>query len=171
MMSTQQYVDCSGPYGNGGCQGGFMVWCWEYNYSHMQISESSYPYYGYERSCTDDRGYDYYVDQIIMTGTSEQEMINNTYISVQSVGVAASTSYFNSYSSGILTDANACTTNLDHAVNIVGYGGSGTPYWIVRNSWGSSWGESGYVRIKRGPYPGVCGINMDVTYPVTSQSV
>lgn len=56
------------------------------------------------------------------------------------------------YRSGILDDATDCTDNtVDHGVNIVGYGTSNNiPYWIMRNSWGTSWGESGYARIKRG---------------------
>ena len=74
---------------------------------------------------------------------------------------------FFSYSSGII-DSN-CGTALDHAVTVVGYGAqNGIPYWIVKNSWGASWGENGYVRIKRdltNGGAGVCGINLLVSYP------
>lgn len=83
-----------------------------------------------------------------------------------SIAIAASSTYFQSYQSGILTDATACTTDLDHAVNIVGYNTqSSTPYWIVRNSWGIDWGEAGYVNIAMTDGLGVCGINMEASYP------
>uniref|UniRef100_A0AC34R2H7 Peptidase C1A papain C-terminal domain-containing protein n=1 Tax=Panagrolaimus sp. JU765 TaxID=591449 RepID=A0AC34R2H7_9BILA len=67
-----------------------------------------------------------------------------------------------SYTGGILTNKNDCTTTaVDHAVVVVGYGvANNIPYWIVRNSWGTSWGEQGYVRIQRG----INYCNME-TYP------
>lgn len=65
-----------------------------------------------------------------------------------SIAVAAGNNYFMSYSSGIL-DTNGCPSSIDHAVNMVGWGVSdaGKEYWIVRNSWGTTWGENGYIRI------------------------
>ena len=86
-----------------------------------------------------------------------------------SIAIEADTKYFQFYSSGVLTD-NECGTNLDHGVLIVGYGtdvGTNTPYWIVKNSWGPTWGESGYVRIKRSLLTddaGVCGIAMSASF-------
>lgn len=66
----------------------------------------------------------------------------------------------------MLTNATACTTDLDHAVNIVGYNTHfEPPYWIVRNSWGADWGEAGYVNIAMTDGFGVCGINMEASYP------
>ena len=64
-----------------------------------------------------------------------------------SIALDAGKSVFQLYRSGIL-NSSSCGTTLNHAVVIVGYGTSGsTPYWLVRNSWGSSWGEAGYIRI------------------------
>jgi len=60
-----------------------------------------------------------------------------------------------------------CTTSLDHGILIVGYGvetdifDQTMPYWIVKNSWGEDWGESGYLRIERGT--GKCGLNQYVS--------
>ena len=76
---------------------------------------------------------------------------------------------FQYYKSGII--AYNCGTQLNHAVLIVGYGVSyaGTPYWLVKNSWGTWWGESGYVRIIRKMDvndAGVCGILSLNSYPV-----
>lgn len=66
---------------------------------------------------------------------------------------------FRSYESGIMTSG--CGHNLDHAIEIVGYGSQGnTDYFIVKNSWGNWWGEAGYVRIA----PDQCGITL---YPQT----
>jgi len=57
---------------------------------------------------------------------------------------------------------------LDHGVVVVGYGDDGkNPYWIIRNSWGSSWGEKGYIRVKRvSNGAGVCGVNLAASYPI-----
>lgn len=84
---------------------------------------------------------------------------------VLAVAVSAGTTYFKTYTSGILTSS-ACGTAVDHAVNIIGWGYNTTAgsYWIVRNSWGTSWGLSGYVNIGWGTNPGICGINSYVGY-------
>jgi len=78
-----------------------------------------------------------------------------------SVAIQANTSVFQSYSSGIITAGSGCGVNLDHAVAAVGYDFSDTiPHYLVRNSWGASWGESGYVKIEATDGSrGVCGIN------------
>lgn len=63
-----------------------------------------------------------------------------------------------------------CGTYLDHGVAVVGYEetSEGIKYWIVKNSWGSDWGENGYIRIQRREAEGLCGINMMASYPLKS---
>jgi len=91
-------------------------------------------------------------------------LLNAVALRPVSVSVEADQAAWQSYKSGIITSN--CGTTLDHAVNIVGYNNTGdTPYWIVRNSWGTSWGEKGYIRILISSGSGVCGINMFPMYP------
>ena len=66
-----------------------------------------------------------------------------------SVAIEADTKIFQFYKSGVIT-GNECGTNLDHGVLLVGYGEENdTLYWLVKNSWGSDWGDNGYVKILR----------------------
>jgi C1A family cysteine protease len=83
-----------------------------------------------------------------------------------SVAIEADQQCFQFYSGGVLSDP-SCGTTLDHGVLVVGYGtdaATNTPYWIVKNSWGASWGEAGYIRLIRGTNE--CGIAADASYPV-----
>lgn len=80
------------------------------------------------------------------------------------VAINASSYAFQTYSSGVLT--NNCSTSCNHAVTLVGYNSdAATPYWIVRNSWGSSWGASGFIWMQQTNGKGQCGINTQVNYP------
>jgi C1A family cysteine protease len=86
-----------------------------------------------------------------------------------SIAIEADTKVFQLYSSGVLTGS-ACGTNLDHGVLIAGYGEeNGIKYWLVKNSWSTSWGADGYLKIERSDSTndaGVCGIAMQPSFPV-----
>lgn len=85
-----------------------------------------------------------------------------------SVSIEADQSVFQHYTSGVI-NSSACGTNLDHAVLAVGYVQSGSSvYYIVKNSWGTGWGESGYVNIMGGYGAGTCGIQSDPSIPYTN---
>jgi C1A family cysteine protease len=84
-----------------------------------------------------------------------------------SVLVEADRSVFQQYSGGIM-NSSLCGTNLDHATAVVGYGSSsGVDYWIMRNSWGSWWGDQGYMKIQQVEGKGICGVQQS-TYTVTT---
>ena len=84
-----------------------------------------------------------------------------------SVAIDSRSHAFQLYSSGVFTGP--CGADINHGVTIVGYGTEedGTKYWLVKNSWGSSWGENGYIKIQRdvGDKEGLCGIAMQASYP------
>jgi cathepsin L len=84
------------------------------------------------------------------------------------VAVAAGNNVFRNYESGIVTEDDGCPTRVDHAIVAVGYGYEGTQgYYIVRNSWNTTWGDQGYIKIGMADGKmGVCGINQDVYYPI-----
>jgi C1A family cysteine protease len=87
---------------------------------------------------------------------------------VVSVGIQGSQPIFLQYKGGIFNSPE-CGTKLDHVVNVVGYGNeNGQDYWIVRNSFGTQWGEQGYIRFAMQEGQGVCGINMKGTFPMTN---
>jgi C1A family cysteine protease len=99
-------------------------------------------------------------DQISLKGAVAQQPV--------SIAIEADTKYFQSYSSGVLTST-SCGQNLDHGVLIVGYGTeNGIKYWLVKNSWSTSWGDQGYVKIARSESTndaGICGIAMQTSFP------
>lgn len=85
-----------------------------------------------------------------------------------SIGVEADKKVFHHYVGGVIDDSAGCGTEIDHAVLVVGYNATGPlPYWIVKNSWGESWGESGYVRLGMNSdnKEGMCAILARPLYP------
>merc|ERR1712146_449427 len=91
----------------------------------------------------------------------EDQLAAAVSIGPVSVAIEADQAGFQHYTSGVFDGK--CGTSLDHGVLVVGYSDD---YWIVKNSWGKSWGEEGYIRLKRGvDKKGMCGITMQASYP------
>ena len=173
-LSEEFLVDCASGVGyyNMGCNGGQPDSAFKYMINNGQCTEASYPYKagvtktaGTCQKCTS-AGVSFSSCSDV---TPKDQVALAAAVSKQPVAVAieADTRYFQSYSGGIL-DSTSCGTNLDHAVEIVGYGSqNGVDYWIVRNSWSSSWGEGGYVRIKKTSSTndiGICGIAAEPSF-------
>jgi len=133
--------------------------------------ESSYPYEG-----TSGGGCQFNPSLVVakfngyvnVTSGSETALQAASAQFVISVGIDASSMGFQFYSTGVYTDNQCGNTEaaLDHGVTVVGYGTlSGQKYWIVKNSWGASWGMQGYILMAR-DRKNMCGIATDATYPL-----
>ena len=166
-FAEQQLVDCAGfRYGNYGCNGGLQENAYDYYESHDAIEESNYPYTARDGSCADPSGAgDVSATGYVMVDSNSTAIKSAIAQQPVNVAVAAGNYHFQSYSGGILM-ADGCPTRIDHAILAVGYGSeNGTEYYIVKNSWGTSWGEQGYIRMEITEGKGTCGINQNVAYP------
>ncbi|PWA87626.1 senescence-specific cysteine protease SAG39 [Artemisia annua] len=170
-LSEQELVDCNRNEKCEGCVGGFKDNAFEYIVKNKGInSETGYPYLGADGICNTTMEA---VHAAIITGHEMVPANNETAlrlaVSKQPVSVAidASSDAFMSYRSGVFTGD--CGTDLDHEVAVVGYGTyiDGMKYWLVKNSWGTSWGDNGYMMMQRdiNATEGLCGIAIDAAYP------
>ena len=171
-LSEQQLVDCSTTYGNAGCNGGMMDFAFDYVETTNLCTEEAYPYTAEDDTCSIDTCES---DGIQISGCIDVTTNNQTAlkeavnIGPVSIAIEADTATFQFYSDGIIT-SDRCGTNLDHGVLIVGYGTEDDQdYWLVKNSWGDTWGDEGYVKIARTDNvsdEGICGIAMSASFPV-----
>ena len=166
-LSEQELVDCD-HLGSAGCNGGSMEGAFEWYKSNKAELESDYGYTAKNGTCKETS----YTGQFNSTGyksitaNSSSALMASIQTGPTSVAIEADKRTFQSYTSGIL-NSTACGTNLDHGVLAVGYGTeNGQDYYLVKNSWGSSWGDNGYVKIANtGNGDGICGIQMGAVRP------
>ena len=167
-LSEQQLVDCGASTGNHGCNGGWMDFAFQYikNNGGLDLT-SDYPYTAIGGNCHAKE----HTAKANLKGFSDVNKNNCgqliSALNKQPVSVAIAANAIMSYSSGVFENAN-CGTGLNHGVTAVGYGSDqGEGYYIVRNSWGASWGEKGYIRMSRKVQAstGICGICMAASYP------
>jgi len=155
-LSEQQLVDCSGGYGNHGCNGGLMESAFKWVIANGGIcAESAYAYTARDGTCK--TGCQKVATASSYARVSATESALKTAVANGPVAVAieADQMGFQFYSGGVFDGA--CGTRLNHGVLAVGYGNdSGKDYWLVKNSWGTSWGEQGYIRMVMGKNQ--CGI-------------
>jgi C1A family cysteine protease len=151
-LSEQQLVDCAGSVGCQGCGGGWASRALQWLQSNGgSVSRSAYPYTARDGSCK--RGLSVAAR---VTGVSGVSNAKNAIASGPVAVYVQAQSGFMSYGGGIF---DGVCGQYDHAVTAVGWGVSGsTEYWIIRNSWGSGWGESGHIRVK---INGNCRITFD----------
>jgi C1A family cysteine protease len=129
-------------------------------------SESAYPYVASTGTCHSSPSVASISSYVDVTVGSEVDLKAALSLGPVSAGLEADQQAFQFYSGGILSD-NTCGTNVNQGVLVVGFGTdtvSNTQYWIVKNSWGTSWGEAGYARLKYGVNQ--CGISLYASYPV-----
>lgn len=176
-LSEQQLVDCSTSYGNEGCNGGLMDWGFKYAHDHPMCAEADYSYTGRDGKCQDDddslcgsSGFsvDTFVDVTPESQSALQEAVAQQPVSI---GVCAEGLGWQFYFGGIVKYL--CGTCQDHGVLLVGYDhgkslfSGETDYWIIKNSWGSGWGEKGYIRVAaQESGKGTCGVMESPSYPV-----
>ena len=140
-----------------------------YAEKHGQMLEADYPYTARDGTCkyVASKGKVDVKSILTVQKQSVPQLQAAIAAGPVSVTIEADRTVFQMYTSGIL-DSTACGTNLDHAVTAVGYGTeNGVAYYLVRNSWGASWGEKGYIKIAAVPGAGICGIQQVSVYPKT----
>jgi C1A family cysteine protease len=167
-LSEQQLIDCSAAQGNKGCNGGDMDQAFNYVIKHKGIcAEDAYPFVAKQgtcRKCTSVAHVSGFKD---VTPNSEDALQAAAAQQPVSIAIEADQHVFQFYSTGVLDSAD-CGTNLDHAVLLAGYGSDGgKDFWLVKNSWGPTWGMAGYIQIVRnvgpsGTHPLLCG-GLDVS--------
>uniref|UniRef100_K3W7R0 Peptidase C1A papain C-terminal domain-containing protein n=1 Tax=Globisporangium ultimum (strain ATCC 200006 / CBS 805.95 / DAOM BR144) TaxID=431595 RepID=K3W7R0_GLOUD len=165
-LSEQELVDCDNN-GDMGCNGGLMDHAFEWIEDNGGIcSDTEYEYHAQQSTCR--------TCKEIVKVTGFQDVNPNDEHALQvavaqqpvSVAIEADQRAFQFYKSGVFNLT--CGTQLDHGVLAVGYGtDNGQKFWKVKNSWGASWGEQGYIRLARGlnGASGQCGIALAPSYP------
>jgi cathepsin L len=167
-VSEQNLVDCSTAQGNQGCDGGLMTQAMDYIIQNKGIdTEASYPYTAEDGTCafsSNHIGATLKSYTNVATG-NENDLLLKAVSGPVSVAIDASQSSFQFYSSGVYYEPACSSTQLDHGVLVVGWGVySGSDYWLVKNSWGTDWGLSGYIMMSR-LKSNNCGIATMATLP------
>ncbi|XP_073704073.1 cathepsin S-like [Garra rufa] len=167
-LSAQNLVDCSSSYGNKGCNGGWITKAFQYVIDNGIDSESYYPYKAVQGQCRYDPSQRaanctkyYYVHQ------GDEEALKEAVANIGPISVAidATRPQFVFYRSGVYNDP-SCTKKINHGVLVVGYGAiAGQDFWLVKNSWGTTFGDGGYIRMARNQN-NMCGIASYPCYPV-----
>jgi len=146
LLSEQQLVDCSRSYGNQGCSGGWMDSAFQYVIDKGITTQGEYPYVARNQACAKDGGAIKIKQFVDVPGCDN---LANA-VTARPVSVAVDAGQWSAYKGGVMS---TCTTNINHGVLVVGYTDA---YWKIKNSWGQSWGENGYIRIARGNTCAVC---------------
>jgi C1A family cysteine protease len=158
-LSEQQLVDCSVKQGNQGCNGGLMDYAFQYVIDNKGLTtDAAYPYTATGPNNCVAKGL-----PVAATASAFKDVPVNSQTALMTavvqqpvaVAIEADQDSFQLYASGVLTKP--CGTNLDHGVLLVGYGTDASlgDYWLLKNSWGTGWGEKGFFKI----YVDQCGIS------------
>ncbi|KII71358.1 Testin-2 [Thelohanellus kitauei] len=167
LLSEQEIVDCAVIYHSRGCSGGQPVNVYDWAADYGLLNQSFYPYTGKEGTCRSKRPVpDYRIKSFVnIPSRDEKQMIRIlSFKGPLSITMDAAFPEFTFYSSGIINSTRCGKIYTNRVVLAVGYNLTGEPYYIVKNSWGTDWGEDGYFRIKLGV--DMCGITLLPSYPL-----
>ncbi|KAF6212412.1 hypothetical protein GE061_012934 [Apolygus lucorum] len=168
-LSEQQLIDCSFTTGNEGCEGGWMDYAFSYIKKNGGLdSEDSYPYTAKDDECMPKGRVAATVSGFVDVEAGSESALQEALATIGPISVAidASKKTFHYYDQGVYDEPNCDKMMLDHGVLAVGYGEhKGVPYWIIKNSWGPSWGNEGYIWMKRND-DNQCGIASKASYPL-----
>jgi len=178
-LSEQNLVDCSAKEGNHGCMGGLMDSAFKYVKDNGGIdTEASYNYTAKTgKTClynatNSGANLTSWVDIPHMSEADLQKAVAT--VGPISVAIDASRPTFHFYKKGVYHDRKCSSERLDHGVLAVGYGTAAPPagsdkkpkdFWLVKNSWGATWGMAGYINMARNKH-NACGIATQASYPV-----
>ncbi|XP_047461694.1 procathepsin L-like [Mugil cephalus] len=168
-LSPQNLVDCSSNVGNLGCRGGFISRSYTYIINNGGVdSESFYPYEHKNGKCRYSvKGKAAYCSNFHILPRGDEKSLQAAVGSVGPVAVAVNAMLrsFHLYKGGLYNVPDCNPKLINHAVLVVGYGtDAGQDYWLVKNSWGTAWGEGGFIRIARNKN-NLCGIASFAVYP------
>uniref|UniRef100_A0ACD5WQ11 Uncharacterized protein n=1 Tax=Avena sativa TaxID=4498 RepID=A0ACD5WQ11_AVESA len=168
-LSEQELVDCDTS--DNGCEGGLMDNAFEFIVENGGLTtETNYPYTGADGTCNSNTA-----SSSAASIKGHEDVPANDEASLQkavaaqpvSVALDGGDDLFRFYKGGVLSGD--CGTELDHGVAAVGYGvaDDGTKFWVIKNSWGTSWGENGFIRMERdvADKQGLCGLAMQPSFP------
>jgi len=170
-LSEQQLVDCAGAYDNHGCSGGLPSHAFQYiNDIGGLETETDYPYKAVDQNCSHDpskASVGISGGSVNITQGDEVELLHAVFQNGP-VSIAYQVAPgFKDYKTGVYssTVCNSTAQDVNHAVVAVGFGHQDNmDYWIVKNSWGTTWGDNGFFKIQRGV--NMCGISNCNSYPL-----
>ena len=169
-LSEQQLVDCVTV--DDGCNGGMTYDAYTYLMDHNAYLEADWAYTATDGTCTYDKAdaSDLTLSTYVCVDDNPDAMKVAVAQQPVAISIDAGSDVFHNYSGGVL-DSTDCGISTNHAVSIVGYGtdeASGLEYWLVRNSWGTSWGVDGFIKIAITEGDGICAINHRPLYPTVA---
>jgi len=162
-FSEQQLVDCSWAYGNQGCNGGLMQDAFKYVKANGIALESTYPYVAKDQTCKSKAGV--WAIKGYKNVPHRSSAALASACNTQPISISIDAEKIMKYTGGVFNDP-LCGEQLDHGVLLVGYDAH---VWKVKNSWGATWGQQGYILFSRTAVPdilgGICGILLDASFP------